>query len=399
MVDLALFALPNSGCTDPKMYFPLGIVYLAAVVEKAGYSVEVVDYRVKGLMPQAKYYGFSCATPQIGTARRLADAVKRQGKTIVGGPHPSLLPDDCIGAFDHIVVGEGEEIIVDIISGKTAPGIHVMPRITNLDKIPPPAWHKIRNPFSDTLFPGERYGKGDLAATTILSRGCPHKCSFCGNVFRTPLVFHGIERIHVELSQLVKQGITHFRFEDDNITLFPEFDGLCNMLHKLNISYKAHTRSDLINQYKVDMLRYSGCEELGLGIESADDDVLQLVGKRESSDIHRKACRIVKQSGMRLKTYFMTGLPGETNDTIRLNQEFFREIKPDKWTLSRFTPYPGCAIYKDPAKFGVIITDPDYEHYWNFPEKSCHELDNASVDVLDMRYNILYQWLRGESWR
>src|SRR3990167_1186873 len=110
MIDIALIQLPNPNLDNPRMYFPLGILYLAAIVRDAGLSVEVVDMR-DGIkpMPEAEFYGFSCTTPEITIAKELAKKV--QGLTIVGGAHASVLPSDCVGNFDYVVKGEGEEVI------------------------------------------------------------------------------------------------------------------------------------------------------------------------------------------------------------------------------------------------------------------------------------------------
>ena len=351
------------------MYFPLGILYLASSVEKAGYSVEVADLRDGGAeIPEAKFYGFSCTTPEIEYAKAIASKLK--GKTIVGGAHPSLCLKDCNGYFDYVVRGEGENVLPKILSGEMHTGIIQSSRIKDLDSIPFPAWDKLKDPFSKTLFPGERYGKGYIAATVIASRGCPYSCSFCGNVYRAPVVFRSVGNICAEIKELMKREVNYFRFEDDNFTLHPKFRQLCNALKKLDIHYKCHTRSDLMTSGQASMLKKSGCEECGLGVESADDRVLKLNNKRESSMYHIRAVNILKKHDIRVKTYFIAGLPGEDKNTLLLNKKFFEFVKPDKWTLSTFTPYPGCPVYKHPDRYGIEITNKDWTKWWNFCQDS-----------------------------
>jgi anaerobic magnesium-protoporphyrin IX monomethyl ester cyclase len=390
--------MPDWVDSNPKMYFHLSLMYLAAVTRKAGYDVEIVDCRggIKPL-PEAKFYGFSCATPQINVAKQWAKQLK--GQTIIGGAHASLLPNDCTKHFDYVVQGEGENVILQILSGKVEKGIVATDRIRNLDSIPYPAWDMVQNPFSDTLFPGERYGKGELAATLIGSRGCPFSCQFCGNIHKQPVYFRSAKNIIGELQELIKLGVRHFRFEDDCFTIHPEFDKLCKQMALLDIHYKCHTRSDLTTDYKAQLMKFSGCEECGLGVESADNDVLKLNNKKETADDHLKAVGILRNAGMRVKTYFVMGLPGETDKTLGLNKEFARKAKVDKWTISTFMPYPGCPIFKAPGLFKIEILNHDFSKWWNYAQGSYnHIIYGQTKEKMWQRYQEFYAFMKEGNW-
>ena len=411
-MDLCLIQLPNPALQHPSMYMPLGILYIAAVVEKEGYKVEVLDLRdgYKPL-PDACFYGFSCTTPEINEAKRLSKWIRISGKrTIVGGAHSSLLPEDCDKQFDYIVMGEGEDVIIPILRGEINKGRVRAKRLLKLDNIPYPAWKKLDAPFSDTLFPGEGHGTGDKAATLIASRGCPWSCSFCGNLFQHPIRFRSVENIIGEIKELKKLGITYFRFEDDNFTIHPSFEDLCYALEELHISYKCHTRSDMLSPRLAQFMKMSGCEECGLGVESADDVVLKINKKYETAEQHKEAVRILKCCRIRAKTYWMAGLPGETDETLELNNRFMRETQPDKWTLSCFTPYPGCEIYNYPDKFGIEIINKNWSTWWNFviQEKHItlkgregfnHVLIGQTVEQMTERHNKFRDFLEGEEWK
>lgn len=398
-IDLVLLQPPDTVSWNPTMYFPLSLCYLASVVEKAGYSVKVMDFRrAVGDLPEAKFYGFSCTTPQVVQAKEIAKRVK--GITIAGGAHPTLLPNDCIKHFDYVVVGEGEKIILDILAGTVEKGIVKAPRIKNLNEIPYPDWTKVAHPFSNTLFAGERYGEGELAATLIASRGCPFLCGYCANLFRSPVVYRSVENIIGELLVLIEMGIKHFRFEDDNFTIHPDFAELCYALKDLNIHYKCHTRSDLLLSKKAQLLKVSGCEECGLGVESADDRVLKINRKHQNTEQNAEAVKILENSHIRAKTYFMAGLPGETEETLQLNMEFMRKNKPDKWTLSTFSPYPGCDVFNRPGYYGIEITNFDWSKWWNFCVDSFnHIIIGQTSEEMWSRYKRFYSWLREEKWR
>ena len=410
MFDLVLVECPNLALETPKMYFPLGNLYLAAMTKQAGYKVYLADFRATvGVLPESHYYGFSCTTPQINIAKQLAKRVN--GKTIVGGAHSSLLPEDCTGHFDYIVRGEGEYILLDILAGKVEPGIISAPRISNLDAIPFPDWDICSEPFSRTLYMGERYGIGDISMAVIASRGCPYLCHFCGNIYNTPVTFRSVSNIVKELIELMKRKVNHFRFVDDNFTLNPQLKQLCAEFKRYHIHYRCHTRSNLITAQKAQWLAESGCEECSLGIESADPNVLLLNNKKETVESHRRASKILKDAGLRIKFYWMSGLPGETDKTMRLNKEFTKETQPDKFSLSTFTPYPGSAIYNNPEKFGIKIINPNWSNWWNFvfnvrdldlPGRMgyVHILDGQTAEQMKARHDDFYYFLLNEKeWR
>ena len=401
MLDLCLIMLPNPALSNPKMYYNLGLLYIASVTEKAGYSVEMLDCRGGWKsFPEARYYGFSATTPEIPYAKKFSKGLK--GKTIIGGAHASLSPQDCLGHFDFVVVGEGERVILDIMSGRMKYPIVTGMRIQDLDEIPFPTWDKIEDPFSDTLFAGEKYGTSPKAASLISSRGCPFLCAFCANVYWAPIVYRGVDNIIQELKELMDRGVYHFRFEDDNLPIHPALPRLSEELKKLDIRYKCHIRSDLVTWEKAKLLADSGCEECGLGVESADDKVLNINNKKETSKDHRNAIRILKAAHIRAKTYFVMGLPGETDKTLELNKEFIREMKPEKWTISTFTPYPGCDIYKNPAKYNIEIIDNDWAHWWNFCDEMSrynHLINGQTPEQMWNRYKEFYKFMKEESWK
>ena len=401
MLDLVLVMLPNPELTQPKMYYSLGILQLTAIAQEAGFSVAVLDMRAEYQpIPEAKFYGFSATTPEIAYAKKLAKMVK--GKTIVGGAHATLMPQDCIGHFDYTVVGEGEEAILEILNRQAPYSVVVGRRLKELDKYPFPAWDSLPGLFSDSLFPGEKYGTGYPAATLISSRGCPWNCAFCANLNHAPVIHRSVDNITAEIKELIKRDIHYFRFEDDNVAIHPRFAELASRLKELKIHYKCHIRSDLITAERAKLLKESGCEECGMGIESADEVVLELNNKRETVADHLKGIRLLKEAGIRAKTYWVMGLPGETNRTLELNKQFVREAKPEKWTVSTFTPYPGCSIFKRPGDYGIEIIDWDFNHWWNFCEganRYNHLIKGQTMDEMWNRYLDFYAYLRSGEWQ
>lgn len=413
--DIVLVHCPNRPLRTPTMYFSLGILYLAACLERDGFKVAICDLRDKEidirLIPEAECVGVSFTTGESADAKEIARLVKERDPhclTIAGGAHPSLMPEDAKDDFDAVVIGEGEGIIGDIAAGNFA-GVARQGRIKDLDSIPFPAWHLVppKRLFSETLWFGEKYGRGPKAMTVMASRGCPMDCRFCGQYMRLPVVFRSPENVAEEIKRLRDEhSVFHFRFEDDNLTLNKEWlFKLSKLLKPLGCHFKGHSRSDLIDEEAAAALKSCGFEELGLGVESADDKVLALANKKETREDHKRAAKIITDSGLRCRVYFVCSLPGQTWETIEINKRFMREIGKGtpanqiKWTCSIFCPYPGCEFYTNSGKYGIKIVDKDFKHYWSFPDSNLVSFDGMPREELDRQYRHFYNWLRSGAWK
>jgi anaerobic magnesium-protoporphyrin IX monomethyl ester cyclase len=218
------------------------------------------------------------------------------------------------------------------------------------------------------------------------------------------MTYRSVVNIIGEVQELKKRNVTHLRFVDDNFTIHPDFEELCYKLSAEDIKYRCHTRSNFMKPKIAQLLKMSGCEECSVGVESADDVVLIVNKKKEMRSDHKRAIEIMKHEGLKTKVYLMSGLPGETDNSIALTKIFMRETKPDKWTLSTFTPYPGCEIFTSPEKYGVEIINKNWENWWNFVfnvrdlnlpyrEGYVHKLHGQTVEQMKARHDDFYNWL------
>jgi len=404
VIDIVLVQPPNPMLSDPTTRWPLGLGYLEAVLTKAGYEVAVVDLRDKeldvSLIPEAPTVGITATTGEFGMAKELAHLVKERSYntfTVIGGAHATYLPEDCDGYFDTVVIGESENLPWDRMLSQKPPSCGVKSPVKDLDNLPFPTRHPFS--FSETLFEGAGYGKGPKATSIITSRGCPFSCAFCQEKPRLAR-FRSPENVAEEIREIIeKWDCHHFRFEDDSFTLKPErvFE-ICRLLEPLKVHWRCHTRSDLFDREMARAVRLAGCDEVGFGVESADQRVLNIINKKESLEQHIKAIRIAEDSGIKAKAFFMTGLPGETDGIVELTKEFLQKAQPSKIILSRFTPYPGSDVWAHPDKYGVAWIDPEFEHYWNFPHTTTITYHDATADVLDQRYKELHTLLWSGEW-
>src|SRR3990170_2837616 len=176
MSKITLIHPSNRFLSSPTMYFSLGLLYIAAVLERAGHQVKISDLRGGGhYIPKADFYGITATTSmEIIHAKQIARRLKRrdpESVTIIGGHHALYFPNECLKHFDVVVVGEGERAIIDVVEGGKR-GIIQGGITRDLDNVPFPARHLLPENaiFSNALFEGEKYGNGPKATTILTSR-------------------------------------------------------------------------------------------------------------------------------------------------------------------------------------------------------------------------------------
>ncbi len=394
-------------------YAPLGPLYIAAVLERDGFECELwdlrEDYNSYDNPPKGDIYCITAVTPQIDDMKEVASNIKKKygdkAYTILGGPHATWLPDDCVDHFDCVVQDEAEGIITKICTEKPT-GVQRGDRIVDLDTIPHPARHLLpdHRAASADLWGGYNYESNVIGATLMSSRGCPFACAFCANL-QQKTRFRSAENIVEEIKLMIdKYGVKHFRFLDDNIIIDKKrFERLAPMLHELDIRFRCSISSVLLNDEYCELLYHAGCREVGIGFESADDDILSLINKagKATTNMHKDAVQVIQKWGMKAKVYIITGLPGETKESIEATKKFVLDLKPDKWICLLFTPYPGTPIYMNPDMYGVEIIHKRFREYvQSYPSKShvnLYEKESGKLLArnkdLEARFEDLYHWL------
>jgi len=112
----------------------------------------------------------------------------------------------------------------------------------------------------------------------------------------------------------------------------------------LELTWVCITRVDALNRELVKEMKLSGCREIHVGVETGSDKLLHLMNKQTTSKDLLEGVKMIKQEGVRVKTYLMTRFPGETEEDREATIRWISEAKPDKLTLSVFTPLPGSEI-------------------------------------------------------
>ena len=400
MTRVALVNLPFQGriaaVAQTSVGPPMGLAYVAAVLERAGHRVEVIDAnavrmdldrvveRLVGWRPDV--VGTTAATPSIGLAAELAGLVRgRLGiPFVVGGPHVAALPLETLASypdFDVAVVGEGEGIadsLVRALDGEgtlaDVPGIAhrsggepaltaPAPPLDDLDAVPWPARH---------LLPNDRYHTVDAWPMTcvIAMRGCPAGCTYC-NVPR--LAGRHMRRrspadVVAEMADAHGRfGVGHVSFLDDTFTTSRRWVlELCRTLADAGlpgrVSWSCLTRPDLVDPELLATMRDAGLGRVEFGIESGSPRVLEELGKGVDLPRIRAAFRMARDARLVTMGFAMINTPGETPEELDQTEREVLGIDPDFLQLSFCTPYPGTPLY-DHCREHDLLRTTDWEEF------------------------------------
>ncbi len=366
--------------------FPMGLCYLAAVLEKAGFSPEIFDFQLANnpieafadKLKENKYdvIGFSVVTPSFGATNRMAAIVKEvspKTKVIIGGAHPSILGPNVLQEMPNVDIAalrEGEATIVELIQflekGKPLDQVKGIAfrnddkiisnghreLIKNLDDIPFPARHLV-NMKKYVPTPGQFFKLPILSM--VASRGCAFRCAYCVDNLVWPKYRVRSAKNVVDEMEFLKNTYEakEIKFLDGAFSTNRQRTiEICNEILKRNLGliWRCETRVDLIDPELLTLMWRSGCLSISFGFESGDDEILKKMNKRTTTEQARKAVAWCKAVGIQAKGFFMLNYPGDTIETTERTIRFSRELDLDFVGFNMTTPYPGTKFYNEVEK-------------------------------------------------
>ena len=376
---------------------PLGLAYLAAVAERAGHEVRIIDGQREGLGPRElarkalaerpDIVGITAASPFWDTAREIAAQVKalaREMPLAVGGPHITILEEQAFDpVFDYGFVGEADqswpEFLNRLEAGRAFEDIKGilfrengvvrftgMPDPVDIEALPFPARHLL----SSDYWIGTPKGRKRLA-TIMWSRGCPFRCAFCATSLLGKRVRkRSPESVIEEMASVVCDfKERHFLFEDDNLTLDRAWMlRFCDLLERcrLPLTFEGCTRADLLDEELVKRMAGVGLVRLMLGLESADPEIRRIIKKDIPLACHAEANALCARHGVETLNFVMLGLPGETRETVKRTLDYLRGAHDiGEVTFSIATPYPGTELLEMAGRgeYGLRLMTEDWSKY------------------------------------
>ncbi|MCW4046196.1 MAG: B12-binding domain-containing radical SAM protein [Candidatus Bathyarchaeota archaeon] len=370
----------------------LGLGYLAAVLEKNQYPVDVIDCQVVKLSfeefqteigkRQPDIVGVTSSTLTYRTGLKLVKIAKKVNPnclTVMGGPHVTFWDDKALEEcpeLDVVVRKEGENTFLELVqrieAGKSTHDVigttcrkdgkivrnPDRPYIEDLDTLPFPARH---------LWPMERLREYEDILYLATSRGCVYWCEFCSTVrmhgrkyrMRSP------KNVVDELEYLHKTfNVDKFTFCDDAFTVDqPRIEELCREIlnRGLKIKWNCGTRVDMITKDLLMKMKEAGCISVWFGVESASQEVLDCMKKGISTEQTIKALGWVRELGLKPVPNVILGFPGETKESAWKTIKFVEKISPDDVGFYNVaTPFPGTPMYDSVKEKGWLrVTDFD----------------------------------------
>ncbi|MBF0208626.1 MAG: radical SAM protein [Oligoflexia bacterium] len=419
-------------------YPPLGIMYIASYLIKNNIDKQhdirmidasCIDHPYENIIAVVEEFepdlvGITALTFNILDVLHILKDIKKSKKsilTVVGGPHPSIFPNETLvfSEVDFIVQGEGEIAFSKIVSAlennsgfSDIPGLgykvtnstvninNQNQLIENLDLIPFPAVELLPNFIH--LYKDVLSTKQKLRSTIIISsRGCPFGCIYCdrpqmGKKFRARSAKNVVDEVEKYLTIF---AIGHIKFFDDTFTVDKKrVYQICEEIKSRQLEFAWGIRAH-VNTVDFPLLKAMyecGLKTISFGIESSDNEILKNLNKGSTVEGIERAVSFCKKLGIKVLGDFILGNPGESKKHILNTIKFAKRLRLDYAQFTIMTPYPHTKLYTDGLQKGIIKHD-----YWkNFAINPSSDFvtpvweENLSkaelVDLLKKAYRDFY---------
>lgn len=330
---------------------------LLASLTPGSFDIKITDELVEDIdfSYEPHLVALSVNTTNSLRAYEVADFFRNKGaKIIMGGIHPSVMPEEALRYADSVVVGEAEgvwpEVIADFQKGKLK-DLYNCSEHPDMSDVPEPAWEFLK---------GNRYF---VPRTFQVSRGCPYGCSFCSSTsfFGMEYRFRPIERVAEEIRRYQKKFIV---FVDDNIAGRPDYSReLFNAFKPLKKRWVAQSSIDIAKDERLlKLAAESGCAGLLIGFESIRYGNKKDIGKLRSPEEYAEKIRLIHSYGIGVHGSFVFGFDGDTEDVFMDTLNFVRRNRLEVANYCKLTPFPGTVLFDRMSSEGRLLTT-DWSRY------------------------------------
>jgi len=332
-------------------------LYILEGLTPAEHEVKIVEEEVAtiNLEESCDLVGISCMTANAPRAYELANEFRNRGKTVVlGGVHPTILPEEALEHADSVVIGEAEGVWEDLLQDFAA---------GKLNK-------RYHNPLPDLT----RYVEKDFKkiikkrlfsiVPIMTTRGCPYNCDFC---CVTDLFGKTIRHIPIEnvVKDIVNSGSKNFMFLDDNIIGHPKFaKELFRALIPLKIRWVGQASISFLKETELLQLAAdSGCKILFIGLESVNETQQKKLKKSmKDNEELRLTIKNIKKMGILIHASMIFGFDSDTKKVVRETVKFLIKAKISTVSFNILTPYPGTKTHEELKRAGRLLTD-NWKYY------------------------------------
>ena len=344
--------------TNKGLRIPQLALYLLEGLTPPEHEVKIIEEETDhvDLDQECNLVAISCMTANAPRAYELCQEFKKRGKTVVlGGVHPTILPDEALQHADSVVVGEAEgvwETLLKDFQNNNLKRKYHNP-IPDLEKYIPKDFSKITKKVLFNLIP------------IMTTRGCPYNCDFCcvTNLF-------GKKIRHVPIKNIVRDikesGAKNFIFLDDNIIGHPKYaKALFKAIKPYKIKWVGQASVSLLARDKklMQLAAESGCKALFFGIESVSEQQLQTMRKAINKIEHLEtALKKIKKMGILIHASMVFGFDNDTKEIFNETVRFLIRNRVSTVSFNILTPYPGTKVHED-LKNENRLTTTDWRYY------------------------------------
>lgn len=356
-----------SNVFDRFMAIPmLGPLNLATIAREAGFSASIINENILGRkvttaeLEDADILCVSCMTATITRGKEIAAEYKKvrslankKSHSIIGGIHASMMPEDVINDFDQVFVGEAENNIIDLLSGKLTSKVVSGERVKDMDTLPIPEFRLLKGWEKMKIWP------------IMTSRGCPYNCNFCSV---TEMFGHGyrVRSVDKVMEEVAMHRDKRIFFVDDHFVVNKK--RTYEMLDKLKqIGYtgkwSAQLRTEVTkDQQLVRRMKESGCKTVYIGFESVNPESLKEMRKGQTVEDISRSIQVFRKNGILVHGMFMLGSDSDTREIFRATSEFCLRSGLSTVQYLVLTPLPGTEYYRRIEREGRLLHK-NWEYY------------------------------------
>lgn len=344
--------------TNKWLMLPQLALYILEGLTPPEHEVKIIEEETGyiDLEQECNLVGISCMTANAPRAYELCKEFKKRGKTVIlGGVHPSILPDEALQHADCVVVGEAEgvwETLLTDYQDNRLKRIYHNP-IPDLGKYVPKDFSKVIGKSRFNIIP------------IMTTRGCPYNCDFCcvTNLFGKKIRHIPVENV---VRDIQESGAKTFIFLDDNIIGNPQYaKELFQAIKPLKIKWVGQSSVSLLvgDDELLRLAAESGCKSLFLGIESVSEERLKSMRKViKEPELLESSLKRIKKMGILIHASMVFGFDNDTKEVFDETVRFLKRNRVSTVSFNVLTPYPGTKVYEN-LKNENRLTTTDWRYY------------------------------------
>jgi len=400
------------------LFPPLSLAWVAAIAEKAGHEVIIVDARTLGLSKEETLdilrdfkpdiMGFMMSTYMFQDTLEWIRFLKSKLKipVVIGGYNLRVYPNDSVshseidfGVIEHAyytIPALFRELGKEFPNFDSVPGliykkegrviINSHPQKIDFNDYPNPARHLLPNSLY-AEFPTERRN----FTVMVTSLGCPFGCVFC-EAGRTEYNPRSPERVVEEIEECYhKYGIREIDIFDYEFTGIRErVIKICKLIQdkKIDIGWACRSRIDTVDEEMLIEMKKAGCNRIYFGLESGVQDILNKVNKQISTKKIKQTIDMCHRLGIRTLGFFLIGAPGDTRETVKETIKFSKQLNLDYVQFSKCLAKPLTTLWKDM----VNAHGRDYWQDWILGKEIDRDIPRPWTSLSNEEINKLAKW-------